>query len=101
MFPTKAIILVLLFFGSSGKTTFKSYAITVHKIQTVINSLGFVHISDLHSTFMVSDVVSVAGASVDLFESSRAHSLISTVAYVSVTVTLCERGNVLFTLLAC
>lgn len=65
----------------------------------IINSLGFVHISDLHSTFMVSDVVSVAGASVDLFESSRAHSLISTVAYVSVTV--CERGNVLFTLLAC
>jgi len=36
MFPTKAIILVLLFFGSAGKTAFKCYVITVHKIQTVI-----------------------------------------------------------------
>lgn len=36
MFPTKAIILVLLFFGSAGKTAFKCYAIAVHEIQTVI-----------------------------------------------------------------
>ncbi len=31
------------------------------------------HFSDLHATFMVSDVESVAGASVDLFEFCCAH----------------------------
>lgn len=32
MFPTKAIILVLLSFGNAGKIAFKCYAITAHEI---------------------------------------------------------------------